>query len=70
MKREQNLQEPQKQALNIPDVRRSCFKQGDRVSVADRLGEFHRYGATKSTAIVIFDNSGLSFCDEDSINYA
>lgn len=25
MKREQNLQEPQKQALNIPDVRRSAL---------------------------------------------
>ena len=70
MKEVENLNNAETQALNIPDVRRSCFEQGDRVSVADRLGEFHRYGATKSTAIVIFDNSGFSFCDEDSINNA
>jgi len=55
---------------NIDIVRRSCFKQGDRVIVGDRLGEFHRYGATKSNTIVLFDDGGLSFCDEDSINYA
>lgn len=51
-------------------VRRSRFIQGDRIIVGKRYGEFQRYGMTKRTAIVIFDNDGLSFCDEDSINYA
>ncbi len=54
----------------IQNVMRTVFLNGDRVIVNGRVGSFHRYGATRTTALVIFDEGGLSFCDEQDINYA
>jgi len=56
--------------LPISDVKRIFFKYGDKVRVGNKLGIFHRYGATTNTAIVFFHNDGLGFCNENSINYA
>lgn len=46
--------------------------QGDRIkyeyeSGIVKFGEFYRYGETKENAIVIFDDSVLSFVNEDKI---
>lgn len=43
------------------------LKYNDRVIVCGRLGTFHRYGDTRTTALVNFDKGGLSFCDEEHV---
>ena len=51
---------------------KTTLNQGDRIKYeyengTVKFGYFHRYGETKENAIVIFDNSGLGFVNEDKI---